>query len=111
MHKVEANEQCIEFKGMGSDKPVYEIGRMGHLTFVDVYTGHIIIFGGQICADIYQTKNQRCLSNDILIFDHESNRVVEQIVFNQSVVASRCYQCGFKINESIFVFGGMNNNG
>jgi len=58
---------------MGSNETVYEIGRMGHLTFVDEYTGNIIIFGGQICADIYQTKHQRCLTNDILIFDYDYN--------------------------------------
>ena len=82
MHQVETNEQVIEFKGMGNDNLVYEIGRMGHLSFVDEYTGYIIIFGGQICADIYQTKNQRCLTNDILIFDYNSNRIVDQLVFN-----------------------------
>jgi hypothetical protein len=35
MHQTELNEQCIEFKDMGNDNPIYEIGRLGHLTFVD----------------------------------------------------------------------------
>ena len=35
----------------------------------------------------------------------------EQILFSESSIQSRIYACGFKIDQRIFIIGGMGNNG
>jgi hypothetical protein len=46
MRKIFENEQCLEYEGIASDERVYEIGRMGHLAFIEEFTGNLVLFGG-----------------------------------------------------------------
>ena len=49
--QVGPEEQKIEYEGINGDDKERELGRMGHLAFIDESTGHLVIFGGQRKGD------------------------------------------------------------
>jgi hypothetical protein len=51
LRQVGQEEQKIEYEGINGDNKERELGRMGHLAFVDEPTGHLVIFGGQRKGD------------------------------------------------------------
>ena len=51
LRQVGPEEQKIEYEGIHSDDKERELGRMGHLAFIDEPTGHLVIFGGQRKGD------------------------------------------------------------
>lgn len=84
---------------------------MGHLCFYDSKIDKVLLFGGQRSGDKYKQTNQRLMMNDICIYNFKQGVIQEQILFSESSVPSRIYACGFKIDQRIYVIGGMGNNG
>ena len=87
------------------------IGRMGHLAFADDNTGEIVIFGGSKAGTKYQSKTQRCLANDVVIYDYNTNKVTDVVAYSEASVQSRMYCSGFKIDSRIYSYGGLNKDG
>ena len=88
------------------------LGRMGHLTFVDGETGYLLVFGGQKAGSEYKSSSsQRILTNDILVYDFYQNKEVDCVQLSEGSLPSRLYCDGFKIDNFIYVIGGMGNQG
>lgn len=59
---------------------------MGHLAFVDDNTGELVIFGGSKAGTKYQSKTQRCLANDVVIYDFQTNKVSDVVAYSEATV-------------------------
>ena len=93
------------------DNNTSSIARMGHLMFYDSYLDKILIFGGQRSGDKFKSTNARLMMNDIVLYDYKNMDVHENIQFSEGAIPSRIYSVGFKIDQKIFVIGGMASNG
>jgi hypothetical protein len=51
------------------------------------------------------------MMNDVVLYDHTSMETSEVISFSEGAIPSRIYSVGFKIDQKIFVIGGMASNG
>lgn len=49
--------------------------------------------------------------NDIVTYDVEKEKIIENMQFSENSCRSRIYHCGFKIGKFIFTTGGMGLNG
>lgn len=108
-------------KNYGSDESIQylsnhesntqQIARMGHSLFYDSFSEHILIFGGQRAGDKFKSTNARIMMNDIVLYDHFNMKVHENIHFSEGAIPSRIYQVGFKIDQKLFIIGGMASNG
>ena len=107
-HKTELG---VEYKGINIDNNVHHLGRMGNLTFFDRSSNHLIIFGGQKMGDKFKKSSARLISNDIIIYDVYNHKVLDYIEYSEAAVPARMYASGFKIDQKIFVIGGMGGNG
>lgn len=47
--------------------------------------------------------------NDVLLYDTHNMQIADQLFFPQSAVRQRIYPVGFKIEDSIYSIGGVNN--
>ena len=93
------------------EKNTQQIARMGHLMFYDSFSEQILIFGGQRSGDKFKSTNARIMMNDIVMYDHHNCKVYENIHFSEGAIPSRIYQVGFKIDQKLFIIGGMASNG
>ena len=84
---------------------------MGSLAFHDHKQNNLILFGGQKIGDTYKKSASRLISNDIVIYDYKNNCMVDLIEYSEAAVPARMYSCGFRIENKIFVLGGMGSNG
>lgn len=51
------------------------------------------------------------MANDIVVYDFNRNSVTDVANYSQALVHGRMYSSGFKIDNKIFVIGGMNSAG
>ena len=85
---------------------------MGHLAFWDHTRSHLIMFGGQKASGGVGTNaSQRVLLNDILVYDINRMKVIDQTEFSEATLGRRMYHSGFKIDDSIFSIGGQGKDG
>lgn len=88
------------------------LARMGHLAFWDYSDDKLILFAGQqLGAHVHGRAATKQLLNDVVIYDVETMRMSDQIVFSDVDLCKRIYHAGFKINDSIFSIGGIRNDG
>ena len=51
------------------------------------------------------------MMNDIVLFDPRRMEVSEVFQFSEGAIKSRIYMCGFKIDQRLYIIGGMSSNG
>lgn len=70
----------------------------------------LILFGGQNNGTNQKGK-LRTLLNDIVIFDTQKLELSDQIVFSDASVSRRAQHCGFMIDNTIYILGGIDKSG
>ena len=51
------------------------------------------------------------MMNDIVLFDPRRMEVSEVFQFSEGAIKSRIYMCGVKIDQRLYIIGGMSSNG
>ena len=85
-----------------------QVGRTGCLAFWDTKSSLLVLFAGQNVG-IHETSKQRLMMNDVLLYDTQAMQIADQLFFPQSLVRQRIYPVGFKIEDTIYSIGGVNN--
>ena len=61
--------------------------------------------------DTYQSQRDRVLSNSIMLYDMNAKKADDIIQYTESSVNARMYACGFKIDQKLYIIGGLGASG